>query len=826
MRYLLSFLVLLGASRAFASDLQSLQQAAQHLGWHTDNSYCQGYFLATSRTPLPKAHAQATEIDADEIIAPLQGDWQFKGPVRLRTQDYTLWADSAIVKPLPHSDKHQWVQVTKNFRLQQKNTLLLADHGHFNLANDNGELFDSWYRLELDSPPVIDQELKPRRLEQSAWGHAARIKQTDREHFTSFVSTYSTCAPLHRAWNLKAQRLEIDRKKNLGVAHHAWLYFYHVPIFYTPYLSFPLNKERKTGLLAPKLSVSSQNGFTYTQPFYMNLAPNYDTLLNTSWIAKRGLYVDTLSRYITNNSHGQLRFGALPKDSAFLDFQQQAKTQYANNPFLNNLMQADSQRLFVHWDHSTMLTESLQLKFDYNWASDNYFVNDIMGAGQLSNTNAVVSQLVQELQVNYDKESLSFNAGLKRYQTLQQVTQSAFTRPYDEMPRLNFNYHPYISRHIAAKLAIQFTNFSLSPEFPSSPVTGERLYFVPEIAFPWQNSYAFFKPKIKWHISYYQFGHSQLGSSTTSITRSLPITHIDSGLIFDRQFKLKQHRYRQTLEPRLFYLYIPYRDQNGIPVFDTSLLNYNYPQLFNDNRFAGYDRIGDTRQITLGMTSRIQRDNGQELGHLSVGQIFYNGQPRVNICDSLGCTNDPSVPLEEAHGITRSIWAMELNLQPTRHWSGTFNNSYNPKTHHWINRTATISYMASKQRIINVNYTQTQKTENWLYLRAQDKKPTRLAGLSAVWALSPHWALTGALQHDLERHFIQDYLFGIEYNGCCWALRVVGGRSMTEIQGNKPVYNKGVFLQWRFNGLGSFSNADPGAVLRQRIAHYDGQWMR
>ena len=798
---------------SYADDVSSI------LDWHTDpTNSCQGYY--TEPVFAAPSSKKQTDIDADLVTAPLKGDWLLDGHVHLYEDQFTLNADHAILSLNEKTKKRSLVTAKQHIRLRQPGTLLTGSKGHFNLDKKTGDIEQGLYRVSLSPISYQTQGQQQKILSRSGWGHAQQLQQFSPEHFRGHQATYSTCPPNSSAWIVKASEVNVYHDEGIGTARHARLYLWGVPIFYSPYLSFPINDERKSGILTPTMGTSSTNGFSFTLPMYLNLAPNYDDLVTVHMMRNRGVQLTNEFRYLTTTSNGNFSVDVLPHDSEFANFQRQATTTYAGNQFLPDLLAADSQRFYVKFNHHTQFTPQLTADLNYNWSSDNYFVNDLITSSTLGGDNTVTSQLTQSAKVNYANDSLNLTGSITRYQTLQQVSQNTFARPYDQMPRITLNYHPYISNLIKPSLALDYTSFTLSPDL-NDRITSDRLYLVPNIKLPWHNDYAYLTPSIKLHLSHYRLYPIQ-ANQPGSINRTLPITSIDSGLFFDRDFSMIHHHYRQTLEPRLFFVYIPFREQGNIPIFDTSRFTYYYPQLFEENRFSGFDRIGDTRQVTLGVTSRIL-EAGQEKARFSIGQIFYTGNQRVELCTSLGCTNSNISLLGEKSGITRSIIASELRLHPLPNWTGSANFSYNPESKKIINRSYQLSYQSDNRHIINLNYSFTQNIENWLYLNKQDSKNTRIIGGSGVWPLTQDWLLTGSIQKDLERNFIQDYLVGIEYNSCCWAFRVVTGRLFVRLENEKPIYNKGIFLQWQFKGLGTFGNADPANMLKRHIEHYNGQ---
>ncbi len=812
---------------ALAAPAQRVDVATA-LNWQQDNRrVCTGFF----NEPIPALISTdgQTQISADQTTAPLQGPWHLVGNVSLRQENLHIQTKEAYLEE--RQNKRSLVNLTQPVRIRQPGSLLLAETGTFDLATKRGKLNDSLYRIDIDDTQhylatvAAGQAWQPNDV---AWGKAAQLEQLDPQHLHAQQASYSTCAPsVQPVWQLRAKQIYFNKTTGRVTAKHVRLYARAVPVFYTPYLSFPTNKERQSGLLPPSVGYNHRNGVDLRLPYYFNLAPNYDFLLTPRLLFNRGLQLNSESRYLTQNAVGTFQLDLMPNDSVFNVMKRDAPATYANSEFLPDLLQASHVRKSVAWYERRQWSPHISTAVNYSRLSDNYWLNDLGNIHPLPETISSSNQLVQQAEINYNNDLVSASGKLMNYQTLERVNLAAINRPYNRLPELNTKITLPTTTALQSEVNLQYVNFSLASLQPGEatfPITGERLVVDPQISMPFSNTAAYFTPSLHLHMTQYYLRH-QLAGRKDNVTRNIPIFQADSGLYFERGLRITQHDLTQTLEPRINYTYIPYRDQDSIPNFDSGRLYYNYNQLFSYNRFAGIDRIGDTQQVTVGATTRfIDNGNGTEKLTVSLGQIFYYSAHRVTLCLRPGCETTTLNPPHRLANWQHSIIAGEATYRMDNQWQANSNYSWDPATHHPVAYNAYFGYNQDQQHIINVGYNYAQDVTNYINnANAPQNEDLKQAAFSFVWPLQQKWLALSTWQQNLKRGYLQDYLLGVEYNSCCWAFRILGGRTFLELSPErKPKFNKAIYLQWQLTGVGSFGTLRRGALLSSMIPNYRG----
>ncbi|MGC1558903.1 MAG: LPS assembly protein LptD, partial [Bradyrhizobium sp.] len=379
---------------------------------------------------------------------------------------------------------------------------------------------------------------------------------------------YTSCPVGKDDWMLQAADINLDTKLQVGVAHHVTMRFMDVPIFYTPYISFPLGDERKSGVLFPNLGHSGNNGFELAVPYYFNLAPNYDLTLTPGILTARGVQLTEDFRYLTATSHGQIDSTFLPDDKK------------DNN---------DS-RSYVRYTDVTDLMRGLRVDADIANVSDsNYFQDFAVGTDQTS-----VTYLERRADVLYYDDAWRIRAQLQNFQTIDTLVSDA-DRPYSRVPRVQASaLYPIAASNFEFVFDSEAVNFmrEVGP-------TGLRLNLSPEIRWSNRGPGYFFEPAVGFDFTQYDLKDVAFGSPSTP-TRALPYARLDTGLVFERDAGAQGQR-TQTLEPRIVYSYVPYRNQNDLPIFDSALPDFNLTELFRTNRYVGSDRIGDANQLALAL---------------------------------------------------------------------------------------------------------------------------------------------------------------------------------------------------------------------------------
>ena len=633
------------------------------------------------------------------------------------------------------------VEARGQVRLEQPVVLVQGDTLKLNLNDYSGELTQPVYRLPSNN----------------ARGGASRIDFIDENRFKLQDATYTTCPADNDDWFLKVDNLDIDKTRNVGTARNASLQFLGVPILYAPWLDFALNDVRKSGVLAPTFGTTERSGLDFLVPYYLNLAPNYDATLYPRLLTKRGLQLGGEFRYLLNEARGENRLEYLPNDN-----------------------EADRSRWSAVLNNEYRLNANTQAGMQYGRVSDDDYFRD------LSNLISITSltHLNQEAWVATQHANWHAELRAQSFQTLQDSTApTPIVEPYARLPHARLGISQTFGNGLEFKLDSEATHFT-----HPTLTEGTRVLAYPTLRLPLTNSFGFLTPQIGWHSSYYALDDS---APDERITRNLPIFSIDSGVTFERPFSFAGRDYEQTLEPRAYYVYAPYRDQNAIPVFDTGMLDFSYAQMFTENQFIGGDRINDANQLTLAITSRFfEADSGLERLQVTLGQRYYFSAQQVTLPGVAPRTSKTTDLLATISGqITR-------DLRIDTAWQADTQNGT------VVRQSLGASYRPSPGRTLNFGYRFIDQT-------------TEQFDVSAQWPLSSRWYGMFRYNYSFQDDKLVEGLAGLEYNGGCWVVRAAFQRLATK----EDQSTDALFFQLELNGMGRLG-ANPIDVLKQSIPGY------
>ncbi|HKS11744.1 MAG TPA: LPS-assembly protein LptD [Pseudomonas sp.] len=802
--------------------------------------YCGGAYVEPVRpgmddtTPKDESptylNAKVSKYQQEQQIATLAGD------VVMRQGSMQAEAEEANLYQAENRG-----ELKGNVKIRDKGSLVVGDRAEIQL--DTGE-------AQVDNAEYVMHKSRVR-------GSALYAKRAENAIIRLKDGTYTTCEPNSNAWQLKGNNITLNPATGFGTATNVTLRVKDIPVFYTPYIYFPIDDRRQSGFLPPSFSTSSDTGFMLVTPYYFNLAPNYDATLYPRYMAKRGLLMEGEFRYLTRSSEGQFG-GAYLNDK---EDERKEQTDYKD------------QRWMINWQHKGGLDSRLLTEVDYTDISDPFYFQDLE-----SEQIGVESKdfLNQQGALTYRGDSYTARLNVQAFElaTISQIT------PYDRLPQITFNgtlpYHPGGVDFSYETEAVRFdrnlkddlvynedgqldTSLGLEPgRRLDESVTGiarangTRLNAAPAISLPMQASYGFVTPKLKYVYTNYdldldsqgkagavtQSTQPGYGSYSSSISRSIPVFSVDSGLYFDRNTQWFGKKYRQTLEPRLFYLYVPYKDQKDIPLFDTSESTFSYSSLFRDNRFSGTDRIGDENKLSLGLTNRWIEENGFERQRLSVGQAYYFKDRKVQLPGIDANTRDESksdvspYALEYEYNFNRD-WRFnsDFNWDPdsrsTRSGSAMFH--YQPEDN--PNKVVNLGYRYRNDQITYDSVTGTWKTGGGDYGTpgdpnyVKDYYKIQQHDFSVMWPIVPQWSVIARWQHDYNRNRTLEAFGGFEYDNCCWKLRVINRYwldyddfSQATPQNEKG--DHGVFLQIVLKGLGGVVGNKVETFLDQGIQGY------
>jgi LPS-assembly protein len=586
--------------------------------------------------------------------------------------------------------------------------------------------------------------------------------------------SFTTCAPGAESWLLKADRMRLDQSTGMAYAHNAVLWFQHVPIVYLPYFQFPIDGNRHTGFLPPIVGQSTNTGFDLRAPLYLNLAPNYDLTLIPRYMSERGPQLGGRLRYLMPESRGTL-FGE------YLEYDQEAHTS----------------RSYVNFSHEGLLGPRLGVEAQYAEVSDPNYFSDLGGNVNLTSTSflaqgakltyaAPAAYTVTALVQGYEPVATTIDTGANPYKRLPQVNLDALSRNSYLDTRLGFQG--------------QFTNFQRA-----NSVEGQRLIAQPYLR--WQEDHSAWYSAAQTDVSYTYYSLTGVGEGQQSqIQRLLPVSSAEGGLHFER---ITDSGKLQTLEPRLFYLYVPYHNQNQEPVFDSGQPDFDLPELFARNRYTGADRISDANQLTAAASTRlIDPDSGLAPVSASLGEIYRFSPPRVNL---------PGFSLPSV-GSSGYIGSVEYPI--TQHWTANALAEFNSHLE-GITRTE-----------LEFRYREPENGANGRRLDIAYRYFEGILQQADVAFSTPivdRWRIAARMRYNLQADEIQDSFLGLEYQTCCWAVRGTYRRYISTTNGSS---DSGVYFQLDLKGFSRIGTGfddllpatDPNAPIRGRGSSYSATY--
>lgn len=810
------------------------------LNWVTDpgNCYnlCGGYYrdwVHTYLDPRVKDGQDGYDISSDQTTWKLKGETTLSGHVRVRRLDQEIQSDSALLYPNQETGKTENIKVVGNLRLTEPGKLIVAEDGWLHVPDRSISLNRCVYRIALKENKVVEinhkkpEPVKERHLYQvTAQGSAEQAKQTKKGIFDLFQASYSTCPPAINSWQLKAQKIHLNNETGRGEAYHSFLFVKGMPVCYLPYFNFPIDQRRYSGFLLPAAGGDGTSGIKLSTPYYLNLAPNYDATITPTWMAKRGVMMEGLFRYLDRFGKGQAHAAFLPNDSAFKDFQARARTKYATSPSLRRLEGASDDRKAFSWQDDMRFSDHFSSRMKYNYVSDDNYMEDFSD-NLLDATN---DQLMKQGRLDYQGAHWDFLGNFQAYQTLHPVDRDIIKNQYGRMPQLKLvGDYADLPWGFDAGIETEYDHFlqSRTPGITPLPVTGDRINLSPNLNWPLTWPFAYLTPRVQAQIVKYKTQDNPVNNAKDRGI-GIPAIDVDSGLNFERYFPLFKHDYRQTLEPRLYYLYVPYRDQDGLPIFDTTAQTFTYDSMFQYNRFSGVDRLGDANQVTGAVATRFyDADNGMERGDAGIGQILYFQNRRVNLCTSSSC----GVRAIDRSTVSPVTGVINYHFTPT--WTTTINAAWSTQVDDFVNESATVKYQPDNYHLVTLNYQWLKGNNQFPGLMENtnnnDLKQTDLAG---IWRLNDRWSLMGRWNYNWSYGNIQAYYYGVAYETCCWAVRFINARTYLgnlndTHDANNPhlEYRNVVYLQFALKGLGRLGEGgDPGSLLSQTMSTYVDQF--
>ncbi|HVV69717.1 MAG TPA: LPS-assembly protein LptD [Gammaproteobacteria bacterium] len=792
---------------------------ANLLGWvPLSTNLCGGYFyepayITAVPSPPPIKSAETTIKSTGLTSFSLTGPSTLEG-VTVTQHGREMTADKAILYRDAKTGKINIIDLIGNVHFREAGKLVVGNFSRIDVTNNTLTIINGGYHTSRPSPTVPTE----------AWGLGSSMFREANGNMQLENATYTTCSPTDPSWHIESKHLTLNKITGRGVARDAWFYIGNQRLLYTPYASFPIDRRRYSGFLFPSVGYNSDSGFIVNIPYYFNLAPNFDDTFTLTGMTLRGTQLTNNFRYLTQNSEGSLLLSFLPYDSEFAQFKAGAEDEFphAFPRYLSELSNDSTSRGALGFTDKTTFSDKWSGSLDLNYVTDDYYFRDLGNTPEAINND----QLLNEAQIGYQDTHWQFSAMAQAYQTLHLIDQNFVADQYQRLPQLDLNAsYPLLPHNLDFEYNSEWTYFDHAVDFVSGKPfpTGNRIHVNPQLKLPITRSWGFFTPALGLDATGYDVANNGVVSSSGILIsedeqpdlnklRVLPIFDIDSGLYFDRSFHLFQHPYQQTLEPRVLYLYVPYTNQNSIPDFDTSLPTFTTDQLFVTNRFVGYDRVGDANQVAVGLTTRILDDyTGVEKANATLGEIYYFKQPQV--CLTPDCSQDP----EFGKNVSPVAGTLTYNLTP--HVSATASAAYDPAGSGMQNEGLQVNYRPAPQHILVAGYDYVQNGDrlNGVPPDSSENNLQRL-NLGIAWPITEKWSAVGNWNYNISHQHPETYFYGLQYDTCCWAVRVVANRALVQEDANGSTdYRTNIYVQFMLKGMGSVGNSAGGDLIKSAL---------
>lgn len=715
---------------------------------------CHGAYVAP---PLPAIEGDNADpvggpvyIAADSMQLNENGESEVSGSVEVRQNQHMMRADRATI-----SASRTQLTLDGNVYLQDPAMTLEAGRAELTLDGSGSHIVDSRYAVHASG----------------IRGSARAITRENQYRLEIDGGAYTTCEPGHAAWMLVAGRIRMDQEAGWGSAKHVRLHLQDVPVLYVPYVTFPIDKRRRTGVLYPTFSFSSSDGADLAIPYYLNLDPQYDLMLAPRWIENRGGGAEVEFRYLHGSparsiGNGELSVSWLQDDKLY----------------------QDEDRYAARFHHSGAPKTGWQVFADVTDVSDNDYLDDI--DSQLSvNRDA---HLLRLLQLRRSTDYWTALARVQGYQTIDSTIPTA-EQPYRRLPQLQAQtLHP-VGHGIELGLLAEYSAFD-PPEEDSALAAGDRERLEPVVRWSLLRDSYRLVPTVKVRQAAYALTDNPADETPD---RTIPTASLDGTLFLERSFRLRDQGWTQTLEPRVYALWTPHENQDAIPLLDTDTLTFSYEQLFRDNRFSGGDRVGDAQQVSLALESRFIGPDGVEAGRIALGQATYFDDRRVQ-----ALATDPVETGRYSPLVANALWRLGES------WNAAGEAQLSGEDGAFIRGSARAGWQDAKFRTLNAAY-------------RYDKAAVDQAELSGLLPVDESWSLVGRWAFDFESARTLESLAGVEYESCCWRTRVIARRALDKRTGTAElVADDSIVFEIELKGLGSLGDK-VSKELEQVIPGYE-----
>jgi LPS-assembly protein len=722
------------------------------------------------------------KLTADSVPENTETRVRLEGNVTMRSSDSLLLADRLLA-----DNVKQTVVAEGNVVVESSDSLLKAKKFQGDQAAETSTLTDVDFHF----------------FSNNGNGKAESISIDSNKVATLSDLTFSTCPSGNQSWRFSANELELDQESGWGEAWGMWLKVKDIPVFYFPYLNFALDDRRKSGILTPSFSKSGRNGMDVGLPVYWNIAPQADATFNFRSIEKRGAQFGAEFRYLSQYTDNNLSFEWLPEDKL-------ARRRIVDEPTASQgVYRLEEERWAVSFKNKTQFTDNWSAEVSAGKVSDRDYFKDLSTEIDGLKDKNLQSKLLSKANISYQDDIwlLSFFA---------ESTQSLIgNEPNRILPSFTTNADYYdVNSGLRLQFESDFTRYDTSNQILTE---GSRYNLKPSISYPIRNSYSWLTPKVSYQITEYDIKSAD-SPVTQSFNREMPSFSLDSGLYFDRATQWNGEDMIHTLKPRLFYTYVPFRDQTGIFNFDSRLPEFSFSQLWKENRFAGHDRIGDTNHFSLALTNQFTSVTATKpILKFSIGKRYYLDDRLVDLDpDLIPDTRDYSPWLAE----------INVNLSESFEFNGFIEwqekDRFSEQNSTNLARSQ-IKFEPKRDHIVNLSHR----------LRKKGNLSNEELDFSFSWPVNDKWRLVGRWYNDLQNKRTSETLLGFEYESCCWAVSILSRRNidvrfdamgapiLTDSLGQMlDEFDSGVSFQFTFKGLGKPGQNKIANRLKNSIRGY------
>ncbi|EIK5540745.1 LPS assembly protein LptD [Salmonella enterica] len=729
-------------------------------------------------------------INADNAKGNYPDDAVFTGNVdimqgnsRLQADEVQLHQKQAEGQPEPV----RTVDALGNVHYDDNQVILKGPKGWANLNTKDTNVWEGDYQM----------------VGRQGRGKADLMKQRGENRYTILENgSFTSCLPGSDTWSVVGSEVIHDREEQVAEIWNARFKVGPVPIFYSPYLQLPVGDKRRSGFLIPNAKYTTKNYFEFYLPYYWNIAPNMDATITPHYMHRRGnIMWENEFRYLTQAGAGLMELDYLPSDKVYED---------------DHPKEGDKHRWLFYWQHSGVMDQVWRFNVDYTKVSDSSYFNDF-DSKYGSSTDGYATQ---KFSVGYAVQNFDATVSTKQFQ----VFNDQNTSSYSAEPQLDVNYYhndlgPFDTRIHGQ--AVHFVN--TKDNMPEAT----RVHLEPTINLPLSNRWGSLNTEAKLMATHYQQTNLDSYNSDPnnknkledSVNRVMPQFKVDGKLIFERDMAMLAPGYTQTLEPRVQYLYVPYRDQSGIYNYDSSLLQSDYNGLFRDRTYGGLDRIASANQVTTGVTTRIYDDAAVERFNVSVGQIYYFTESR---------TGDDNIKWENDDKTGSLVWAGDTYWRISERWGLRSGVQYDTRLDSVATSSSSLEYRRDQDRLVQLNYRYAspeyiQATLPSYYSTAEQyKNGINQVGAVASWPIADRWSIVGAYYFDTNSSKPADQMLGLQYNSCCYAIRVGYERKLNGWDNDKQhaIYDNAIGFNIELRGLSSNYGLGTQEMLRSNILPY------